>query len=512
MTEDKAVTFRHVPDGVYARAGARTNRAEATALTAEVVAMLQGMLTGGRRRTIGIVTFNSEQQSLIENLLDDARRQDPRLEPFFSEEDCAEPVLIKNLESVQGEERDVMMFSLTYGPDQTGRVAMNFGPLNQAGGERRLNVAITRAREALIVFGSLRSEHIDLSRTSAIGVAHLKQFLDFATHGARAFARAATGPLGDHESPFEAAVAERLSAKGWILHPQIGVSGFRIDLGVVDPDASGAFLAGIECDGATYHRGATARDRDRLRQVVLEGLGWRILRIWSTDWWTNAARECDRLHAALQAALAEKRAKTAVPDLDQSADVLAEDEGETAHDVADDEIATDPFEQSGQPSVLSEDNARPDASHFYEDEYRETLRVIVLNEIVRWGPIRLDRLTQRVARIHGFQRTGREIQDRVSASIPGNCPRTKEAAGEFVWSQDADPSGWDSFRTPEEGETRDPNEIATQELVALARKCSSGNQEQDEVLLAMRDACGLQKLREASRERFLDALRLLTGG
>ena len=134
VTEDKAVTFRHVPDGVYARAGARTNRAEATALTAEVVAMLQGMLTGGRRRTIGIVTFNSEQQSLIENLLDDARRQDPRLEPFFSEEDCAEPVLIKNLESVQGEERDVMMFSLTYGPDQTGRVAMNFGPLKSGRG------------------------------------------------------------------------------------------------------------------------------------------------------------------------------------------------------------------------------------------------------------------------------------------------------------------------------------------------------------------------------------------
>jgi hypothetical protein len=253
-------------------------------------------------------TFNAEQQALIENLLDDARRQDPLLEPFFSDE-AAEPVLIKNLESVQGEERDVMLFSLTYGPDQTGRVGMNFGPLNQAGGERRLNVAVTRAREALIVFGSLRPENIDLSRTSAIGVAHLKQFLDFAIHGARAFARAATGPLGDFESPFEAAVSERLAGKGWILHPQIGVSGFRIDLGVVDPDAPGAFLAGVECDGATYHRGATARDRDRLRQVVLEGLGWRILRIWSTDWWTNAARETERLHLALQAALIEARAR-----------------------------------------------------------------------------------------------------------------------------------------------------------------------------------------------------------
>ena len=136
---------------------------------------------------------------------------------------------------------------------------MVFGPLNQAGGDGRLNVAITRAREKLIVFGSILSEHIDLSRTSALGVRHLKEFLDYVRNGARAFARAATGPLGDHEStPFEVAVAQRLSTKGWTLHPQIGVSGFRIDLAVVDPDASGAFLAGIECDGATYHRGATA--------------------------------------------------------------------------------------------------------------------------------------------------------------------------------------------------------------------------------------------------------------
>jgi very-short-patch-repair endonuclease len=109
-------------------------------------------------------------------------------------------------------------------------------------------------------------------------------------------------------------VAERLSAKGWVLQPQIGVSGFRIDLGVVDPDLPGAFLAGVECDGATYHRGATARDRDRLRQLVLERLGWRILRIWSTDWWTNAAREADRLHTALQAALDGARtARAAAP-------------------------------------------------------------------------------------------------------------------------------------------------------------------------------------------------------
>lgn len=507
VTEDKAVAFRHIPDGVYARAGARTNHAEARAVTGEVVTMLRGMLNGERRQSIGIVTFNAEQQSLIENLLDDARRQDPRLESFFSEEDEAEPVLIKNLESVQGEERDIMMFSLTYGPDQTGRVAMNFGPLNQAGGERRLNVAITRAREALIVFGSLRAEHIDLSRTSATGVAHLKQFLDFATHGARAFARAATGPLGDHESPFEAAVAERLSAKGWVLHPQIGVSGFRIDLGVVDPDAPGAFLAGIECDGATYHRGATARDRDRLRQVVLEGLGWRIMRIWSTDWWTNAARECERLHVALVEALVAMRERTASSQRGKPVAEVGEEETTHNEEISDAVTASIDAAPDETSPETADDNVRPDAVRFYEDDYRATLRAIVLAEVVKWGPIRLDRLAQRIARLHGFQRTGRETQERVSASIDKSCRQTQEDLGAFVWPKAVDPSTWDVFRYPFEDESRDPSEIPMEELVALARKCSSIHRDQDAVLLAMRDACGLHKLREVSRERFLEAIR-----
>lgn len=253
VTNDQAVSFRHVPGGVYARGAARTNEIEARAVVAEALIVLRAEPL----RSLGIVTFNAEQQTLIEDLLDRARRDDPMLEYHFGD-DAPEPVLVKNLEGIQGEERDVMLFSLTYGPDQTGRIGLNFGPLNLTGGERRLNVAVTRAREKLVVFGSLRADQIDLSRTAAVGVAHLKRFLSFAEHGARAFATEATGPLGDHESPFEAEVAERLRQKGWVVHPQIGVSGFRIDLAVVDPDAAGVFLAGVECDGATYHRAATA--------------------------------------------------------------------------------------------------------------------------------------------------------------------------------------------------------------------------------------------------------------
>ena len=192
-----------------------------------------------------------------------------------------------------------MYFSTTYGPDPKGGLSMNFGPMNRSGGERRLNVAITRARHELRVFSSLKTEHMDLARTQSVGVRDLKHFLDFAQHGVTALAASSPGSLGSYESPFEEAVAMALEARGWIVQPQIGASTFRIDLGVVHPDSQGSYLAGIECDGATYHRSATAKDRDKLRQHVLKGLGWNILRVWSTDWWTNPIGTADNLNSQL---------------------------------------------------------------------------------------------------------------------------------------------------------------------------------------------------------------------
>jgi very-short-patch-repair endonuclease len=236
--------------------------------------------------SIGIVTFNTEQQRLIENLLDQERRSQPVLERFFGSE-WPEPVFVKNLESVQGDERDVILFSVGYGPDAGGRVSQNFGPLNKDGGARRLNVAITRARSELIIFATLKPDQIDLSRTKAEGVRDFKHFLEFAQRGPRALAEAAAPLDRDTESPFEDAVRGALEKLGWIVHPQVGVSGFRIDLGIVQPDAPGRYLAAVECDGATYHRSATARDRDRLREQVLRRLGWKIHRVWSTDWWID---------------------------------------------------------------------------------------------------------------------------------------------------------------------------------------------------------------------------------
>ncbi|WP_018915908.1 DUF4011 domain-containing protein [Vreelandella zhanjiangensis] len=294
---DKGVSLVR-PEGFYARGKARHNQGEAQAIVAEIVRRLTSESEAVRRQSIGVVTFNTEQQSLIEDLLDNARSEDSDIEWAFSDDEL-EPVFVKNLETVQGDERDVILFSITYGPDEAGHVTMNFGPLNRNGGERRLNVAMTRARSEMVVFSTLAPERIDLSRTSARAVADLKHFLEYAERGASALGAAAHGSMGDFESPFEIAVARALQEKGWIVHPQIGVSAYRIDMGIVHPDKPGVYLAGIECDGAMYHSSVYARERDKVRQGVLEGLGWTLFRVWSTDWWTNKTKALDMLDAAL---------------------------------------------------------------------------------------------------------------------------------------------------------------------------------------------------------------------
>lgn len=304
------------PGGFYARGSARHNQGEAKAIVAEILRRLTHENAEVRTLSIGVVTFNSEQQSLIENLLDEARSKNPGIEWAFSSETTLEPVFVKNLETVQGDERDVILFSITYGPDQSGHVTMNFGPLNRDGGERRLNVAMTRARSEMLVFSTLSPNHIDLSRTQSRAVADLKHFLEYAERGPSALGAATHGSVGDFESPFESAVARALRERGWVVHPQIGVSAYRIDLGVVHPDAPGLYLAGVECDGAMYHSSAFARERDKIRQSVLEGLGWTLFRVWSTDWWTHRAKALDTLHNALLTHLErdrQKRAETAKP-------------------------------------------------------------------------------------------------------------------------------------------------------------------------------------------------------
>lgn len=538
VTDDRAVSFHHVKDGVYEKGGSRINQPEARALVADLVSRLRDPAFVAAGLTIGVVTFNSEQQHLIENLLDEERRKDPAIEPFFGE-DRLEPVFVKNLESVQGDERDVMYFSITYGPDRSGAVSMNFGPMNREGGERRLNVAVTRARHELRVFSSLRPEQFDLSRTQASGVRDLKHFLEFAERGPRALAEAVFGTIGDFDSPFEEAVAAMMANRGWQVHPQVGVSAFRIDLGVVDPDAPGRYLAGVECDGATYHRSATARDRDKLREQVLRGLGWDILRIWSTDWWHDAAGALDKVHARLEALLADARERRAAEEAARSVEMEAEvyaapeaaeaeepDEDERdmpprRHRPADDLFRGEDLLIAARPATYARtatapstaapgayveadplsvvDGALPDA--FLEPSYDTVLEAMIAHVIAVEGPIREDILAKRIARAHGWTRTGARIRDRVINIAARTHTQTTEDVGGFFWPLGADTTSWPTFRRPDGGQPRPVDDIALPEWVALARELRAAGTPDSEGPTAMARKAGLQKLRQASKER-----------
>jgi very-short-patch-repair endonuclease len=298
------VHFRYLPDARYDKGKSRTNRAEAMALVQELVSRLRNVNLPCR--SYGVVTFSQAQQALVENLLDEERRKYPEIEHHFGDDHPVEgePLFVKNLENVQGDERDVILFSICYGLDEAGKLSMNFGPLNRDGGERRLNVAVTRAKHELIVFSGLRGEQIDLTRTRARGVRDFKHFLEYAASGRQALiAATTTSNDAEADSEFERMVAARIRSAGYDVHHQVGCSGYRIDLAVVNPKAPGKYLLGVECDGATYHRAATARDRDKLRQAVLEDLGWTLHRIWSTDWWHNADSEMEKLLAAISSAI-----------------------------------------------------------------------------------------------------------------------------------------------------------------------------------------------------------------
>ena len=293
------VKFVHVPDGVYDRGGRRDNIREAE----KVVSLVEEHLRRFPNQSLGVVTFNLAQADTIENHFEQFRRQNPDLERYFAP-DRFEKFFVKNLESVQGDERDVLIFSIGYGKDKFGRLTMNFGPLNSNGGERRLNVAVTRARKKVIVVSSIRASDFDLGEVNREGVRVLHRYLDFAERGQDALAL--QGGQGEFESPLEQAVAAKIRSFGFGVVPQVGCSTFRVDLGVVDPSNPGRFVIGVECDGASYHSSATARDRDRIRQQILEKLGWKIHRIWSPDWVTRNETEVNRLKSAIEIALKDR--------------------------------------------------------------------------------------------------------------------------------------------------------------------------------------------------------------
>lgn len=335
-TDDAALQLHEVA-GIYERGTSRTNPTEARALVEHVIATLKSPgFTYTEMTSIGIVTFNTQQQELIADLLDEARAADPSLEPYF-DENLPEAIFVKNLESVQGDERGVIYFSTTFGPDPSGSVSMNFGPLNRKGGERRLNVAVTRSRAQMHVFSSLRPEMIDLAHTQARGAADLRAFLEWAASAERVARGAApVADQGGEDDKLPDLVAAALETRGWTCRCRPGISDRRIDVAVVDPQHPDSYLAAIEIDNEPEEQ--TARDRDKLRDAVLEGLGWELIHLWALDWWRDPARETERLHAALERLEARgPKPPTEYPDLVAAAERSDDSEERTERADADGE-------------------------------------------------------------------------------------------------------------------------------------------------------------------------------
>jgi hypothetical protein len=292
--EDAALGVRlhHVADGVYDRGGRRDNPREA-----QVVADL--VLDHFRTtpdRTLGVIAFSYAQMNAIEDEIERRLREQTDLERFF-QGDRLEGFFVKNLETVQGDERDVILLSVGYGRDDQGRIELNFGPLNREGGERRLNVAVTRARQRLVVVSSIRARDMNLGNSAARGLAHLQRYLDFAERGMTAIvpdANDAAPATGLHED-----VMRELKTLGFDSTAMIGCGLCRLDIGVRHPKSPARFVLGIEFDGTNYVQADSARDRDRLRPQVLTRLGWKLHRIAAADWIVRKEEEVARLRAAL---------------------------------------------------------------------------------------------------------------------------------------------------------------------------------------------------------------------
>ena len=648
---------------------ARRNVAEASRVAEEAVAFMRHYADVDEEKlpTLGIVAVNIDQRDLIQEELRRVSADDAQVEEYQEKATKkGEPVFVKNLENVQGDERDFIFISLTYGREPGATVMkQRFGPINGKQGHRRLNVLFTRARMRIGLFTSFGSFDVRPTEASAEGVRVLKRYLEYAESRGRA---AVEGIGAEADSDFEIEVADRLRKKGYAVELQVGVSGFRIDLGVRHPDHPERFLAGVECDGARYHASKSARDRDRLREEVLYGLGWDIVRVWSTDWFANPARETEKLVKKLEElrsttqtsddypsfamafqsqgigspegqtpdqeadqanlsevvsvveepsplksevtsapgfslvgnerpltkahgiqALVEFREsliRTEIPDWEAHRSILrdamietfvsqhftdpdqwftkvpaflrqatnpteknkylericeivsridAATHAQTSSPAVDDFKLTSPERQTKAVQVqlplgygsdpsnppdsetastrryvitdFSLSGLRPDASRFYDSSYRTILRQMIALVVATEAPIYEDVLVDRIARAHGFQRSGNNIYQTITNIIGREFKRSKDDDRVVIWSNGMQPNMPTPYRESLLG-MRSHADIPVAELASLAAPFLRLRMSDEDVLRRMADHFQLGRLREGTRGRFEEALKL----
>lgn len=558
-----------------------------------------------------------------------------------------EELFVKNLENVQGDERDFIFISMTYGPESgTSVLKQRFGPINRKQGHRRLNVLFSRARTRIGLFCSFGSTDVTPTTDSSEGVHVLRRYLEYAETRGRV--SDVPGAGGDADSDFEIEVAERLRAGGYTVDYQVGVSGYRIDLGIRHPDHPERYLAGVECDGATYHRSKSARDRDRLREEVLNDKGWDIVRVWSTDWFDNPTLQTTRLieklellrrkpivdgsgyaivtevvHPAEEPAGDEVSPAGAIPAwetegeeppappapdpvpvlqgnmpltepecfealrhfrdqviavemtdwephrsilrdamietfvrqrfvepeqwfekvpgylrqgtnpgekgryLDRICDIVSRLAGQGAHLRVGRSPAPPPVQNElplnnggGETAVIpvvapngseyvattySTLGVRPDPSRFYDRDYEHVLNSMVAHTLKQEAPIYEDVLIERIARAHGFQRSGDRIQRAVSRIVGRKYRKTQDDGRTVIWAENSTSAGLVPFRKSQ-SEVRSHTDIPVAELASLAVPYIRVRLSDDDILYRMASHFQLGRLREPTRVRFQAAV------
>lgn len=399
--------FHHLPHATFDSGNTATNVEEARAVASAIIRHAKehpGL-------SLGVATFSTKQRGAVWDELERLRRLNPDTESYFSAH-LSEPFFIKNLENVQGDERDVIFISVGYGRNPQGYMAMRFGPLSSEGGERRLNVLISRAKRRCEVFSSITDEDIDTERGKGKGVVAFKLFLHFARTGRLSFGQKTDR---EHDSIFEEQVAKALRQEGYDVHGQVGLAGFFIDLAVADYERPGRFVLGIECDGAPYHSSRSARDRDRLRQAVLEDHGWIIHRIWSTDWFHRPQEQLKKTIAAIEAAKAELSAQDAKAAMSSRAvpvDIVTVERVDGA------QIGLELSEDSLGLSLPYKEASIAVPSHLeLHDVPTGMLANLVQQIVVAEGPVHGAEVVARMRGLWGLQRAGNRIQQAVERGI-----------------------------------------------------------------------------------------------
>jgi very-short-patch-repair endonuclease len=391
-----------------------------------------------------------------------------------------------------------MIFSVGYGPAQDGTISTNFGPLNKSGGERRLNVAVTRAKEQITVVCSMLPGDIDLSGSNSTGAQHFKNYLEYARKGEQALARndQVTDTL-DFDSQFEEAVYDALEAEGHDVVSQVHSSGYSIDLAIKHPEQPGKFILGIECDGAAYHSSKTARDRDRTRQMVLEDLGWTIHRIWSPDWASNREAQIQAINEKVDSLLAGDTTPTSTtPDVQTHEPDAVPSKSKLDHEALSEFV---------EPSLAWNDR------YSVNKRGQEVANRNAVHDAVRQhGPIKYDTAMQTYLDVWSQSRAGKKVQRAFKSGVDTLINQNKiYQHGDFLWPRQSDLDF--KVRVNTDSATRTIDEIPKEEIAkAIAVLLEEGGRmTRDDVVLEATRLIGYQRRGNRINERIGDAIDIL---